>query len=260
MADRSDETSGRRQLAFDFSHRPSVSGEDFFVTPCNADAVAWVDSWPDWHAPALIVYGPPGCGKTHLASVWQARARALRLVLPQAEFDPLRALDGATDAVVEDVDRWIGQDAAERQLLHLYNVVAERRGHLMLTAQLQPTHWPMRLADLRSRIAAAPAAAIEPPDEALIAALLMKLFADRQIKVGDDVLAFLLARMERSFDAARRMVAAIDEDALLARRNVTVPLAGAVLRRVGPDGRAAAGNPSGGDAHGPDHGRHHGHE
>lgn len=240
MAERSRERSIRQQLAFDFSHRPSMSGEDFFVAPCNADAVAWVDSWPDWPAPALVVHGPAGCGKTHLSSVWQARTSAVRLDLPQAAFDPVRALDEATAAVVEDVDRWIGETGAERQLLHLYNVVAERRGHLMLTAQRQPTAWPMTIADLRSRLAAAPAVTIEPPDETLIAALLMKLFADRQIKVGDDVLTFLLARMERSFDAARRLVAALDTEALQARRNVTVPLAGEVLRRVGPDGRADA--------------------
>lgn len=237
MADSEDQP-GRRQLAFDFSHRPSQSGEDFIVAPSNAAAVAWVDAWPGWPAPALVVYGPPGCGKSHLASVWQARTGALRLSLPDTgRFDPLRAMADATAAVVEDVDRWVAADDAQRQLFHLYNVIAERRGHLMLTARVPPALWPMPLADLRSRIAAALAAAIEPPDEDLVAALLMKLFADRQLKVGDDVLAFLLARMDRSFDAARRLVVALDEAALHARRNLTVPLAGEVLREVGPDGR-----------------------
>lgn len=247
----SEEPTGWRQLAFDFSHRPSVSGEDFIVAPCNRTAVAWVDSWPDWPAPALVVYGPPGCGKTHLASVWQARAVALRLDLPLVgRADPHQALGGAAAVVVEDVDRWIGEDAAQRQLFHLYNLVAERRGHLMLTARQAPTLWPMALADLRSRIAAAPAVAIDLPDQDMVAALMIKLFADRQLKVGDDVLTFLLARMDRSFDAARRLVAALDEAALHARRNVTVPLAGAVLRDVGPDGREAGH----GDCSGHDHG------
>jgi DnaA regulatory inactivator Hda len=238
-----DEQKSRRQLAFDFSHRPSVSGEDFIVASSNEAAVAWVDSWPGWPAPALVVYGPPGCGKSHLASVWQARAAALRLDLPQAErFDPHQAMGDATAVVVEDVERWIGAPEAQRQLFHLYNVTAERRGYLMLTARQPPALWPMALADLRSRVAAAPAVAIESPDEDLIAALLLKLFADRQLKIGDDVLMFLLARMDRSFDAARRLVAALDEAALHARRNVTVPLAGEVLREVGPDGQQAHGS------------------
>ena len=234
----SGEPEGRRQLAFEFGHRPSVDGEDFIVAPPNQAAVTWIDSWPDWPAPALVVYGPPGCGKSHLASVWQARAAALRLILPlSASLDPLRAIGDATAVVVEDVDRWVGTGDAQRQLFHVYNMIAERRGQLMLTARQASTLWPMTLADLRSRMAAAPAVAIEPPDEDLVAALLMKLFADRQLKVGDEVLTFLLARMDRSFDAARRLVAALDETALHARRNVTVPLASEVLRAVGPDGR-----------------------
>lgn len=233
----SEEPSGR-QLAFDFSQRPSLSGEDLIVAPCNQTAVAWVDSWPAWPAPALVVYGPAGCGKSHLASVWQARAKALRLEFPQAEGGDLhQALGDAAAVVVEDVDRWIAAFSAQQQLFHLYNMVAERRGQLMLTARLSPAQWPMTLADLRSRIAAAPAVAIELPDQDMVGALMVKLFADRQLKVGEDVLVFLLARMDRSFDAARRLVAALDAAALQARRNVTVPLASEVLRQIGPDGQ-----------------------
>lgn len=241
MAEPQDKPGGR-QFAFDFAHRPSLGGEDFFVAPSNAEAVTWTDSWPDWPAPALVIHGPPGCGKTHLADVWRARAGALAIAVTDAgPFDPLRVLGDAAAAVIEDVDRWIAEGDAQRRLLHFYNLMAERRGHLMLTAREPPVRWPVTLADLRSRLAAAPAVAIAPPGEELIEALLVKLFADRQIRVGDDVLTFLLARMERSFDAARRLVAALDAAALDARRNVTVPLAGAVLRRVGPDGRAGGG-------------------
>ena len=230
MADMT-EPAGRRQFAFDFSHRPSVSGEDFIVTPCNQTAVSWIDSWPAWPAPSLLVYGPPSCGKSHLASVWQARTGALRLSLPLIDgVNPRQVLGEATAVVIEDVEGWIAADEAQRQLFHIYNLLAERRGHLMLTARLAPALWPMTLADLRSRILAAPAVAIDMPDEDMVAALLIKLFADRQLKVGDDVLAFLLARMDRSFDGVLRLVAALDDAALDARRNVTIPFAGAVLR------------------------------
>jgi chromosomal replication initiation ATPase DnaA len=232
-----------RQLAFDFGHRPSLSGDDFIVAPCNADAVAWIDAWPNWPAPALVIHGPPGGGKSHLASVWRARAGAIEI--PATSVNPTdiaTALGAAPAAVVEDAERHVAPNSSNgeafaRGLFHLYNMLAERRGHLLLTARSPVVQWPIALADLRSRLQAAPAAAIELPDESLTAALLVKLFADRQLKVGDDVLAYLLARMERSFDAARRLVAALDTAALDAKRNVSVPLAGAVLARLGADGR-----------------------
>ncbi len=232
-----DHSASGRQLAFDFGHRPSLGGEDFLVAPCNADAVAWVDAWPAWPAPALVIHGPPGGGKTHLAGVWRARAAAIEIAATSVNpADIATALGGAQAVVVEDADRHVGDDGFARGLFHLYNMLAERRGHLLLTARKPVLQWPIALADLRSRLQAAPAAAIELPDENLTAALLVKLFADRQLKVGDDVLAYLLARMERSFDAARKLVAALDAAALDAKRNVSVPLAGEVLARFGPSG------------------------
>jgi len=230
-----------RQLAFDFGHRPSLGGDDFLVAPCNAEAVAWIDAWPNWPAPALVIHGPPGGGKSHLAGVWRARAGAIEI--PAAAVNPAdiaTALGAAQAAVVEDAERHVAGDAFARGLFHLYNMLAERRGHLLLTARSPVLQWPIALADLRSRLQAAPAAAIDLPDENLTAALLVKLFADRQLKVGDEVLAYLLARMERSFDAARRLVAALDAAALGAKRNVSVPLAGEVLARLGPDGHGSS--------------------
>ncbi|HEU0070032.1 MAG TPA: DnaA/Hda family protein [Alphaproteobacteria bacterium] len=230
-----------RQLAFDFGHRPSLGGEDFLVAPCNEAAVAWIDAWPNWPAPALVIHGPPGGGKTHLAGVWRARAHAIEIPASSVNaFDAAAALGDAQAAVVEDADSHAAEGPFARGLFHLYNLLAERRGHLLLTARAPVAQWPLTLADLRSRLQAAPAAAIELPDEGLTAALLVKLFADRQLKVGDDVLAYLLARMERSFDAAHRLVAAIDAAALDAKRNVSVPLAGEVLAKLGPSGHGSS--------------------
>lgn len=213
------------QLPLELGHRPSLDGEDFLVASSNEAAVAWLDRWPAWPAPALAIYGPPGCGKTHLAHVWQARSGAV-FVDPQrlAEAEPPQLLGAARACVLDGVGRDRLGALDERRLLHLYNLLAERGGHLLLCAEEAPARWPITLADLRSRLSAIPAVRVDPPDDALIGALLVKLFNDRQLAVGSDVIGYLCTHMERSFDAARSMVAAIDRAALAARRRVTVPL------------------------------------
>ena len=133
-------------------------------------------------------------------------------------------LAGAAAAVLDDAER-----AAEEPLLHLYNVLAERRGHLLIVARDPPARWAIALPDLRSRLVAAPAVALAAPDEALIGALLVKLFADRQLAVGEEVLAYLALHLERSFAAVQRAVALLDATALAEHRPVTVPLARRVL-------------------------------
>ncbi len=217
------------QLALPLEHRPALGNEDFLLAPCNRAAVAWLDRWPRWPAPALTVHGPPGCGKTHLAHVWQARSGARMLrpsMLAGAEAPALLA--DARACVIDprgDADDGWPDGVDEPALLHLFNLLAEAGGHLLLMAPSPPARWRLGLPDLRSRLRAAPAVAVGRPDDAVIAAVLVKLFADRHLPVGAEVVGYLQRRIERSFDAARRVVAAVDQAALAARRRVTVPLA-----------------------------------
>jgi chromosomal replication initiation ATPase DnaA len=213
------------QLPLDLGFRPALGFDDFLVAPSNAAAVAWLDRWPDWPAPALVLHGDAGSGKTHLAHVWQGKARAVFIdptALSVARVPAL--LGGAQAAIVDGADR-----ANVEALLHLYNLAAERGGHLLVVAREPPARWCIDLADLRSRLLAAPAAALAAPDDALLASVLVKQFNDRQLVVGEDVIAYLLAHMERSFAAARATVAALDRAALAAQRRVSLKLARAVI-------------------------------
>ncbi len=214
--------SGAGQFVLGFQHQAAIGLEDFMPAAGNRAALAWIERWPAWPGPALVVHGPPGCGKSHLGAIWAARAGAARL-------DP-----AALPAATEPVPRRVLLDPAEAPadeilLLQLYNRLHEQGGHLLLTARRPAPAWPIRLPDLASRLRAAPAVAIGPPDDDLLSALLVKLFADRQLAVTGAVIDYLVRHMERSFAAARALVEALDARSLAERRPVSVALARAVV-------------------------------
>lgn len=221
-----------QQLPFDLGHREAFAREDLWVTGANADAVAWIDKWPGWGAPALVVYGPPASGKTHLARVWQKASGAIDVTA-----ETLDGLRGANDfpgaAIIDDAERFIGAEETETALFHAYNRAKEEGAHLLLTAERAPREWNFTIADLKSRVMAAPAVAIAAPDEPLMAVVLAKLFSDRQIFVSQDVVHFILPRVERSFAALRALAAEIDRKALAEKRPVTIPLVREILQAQG---------------------------
>lgn len=215
-----------RQLPLDLQYRPALEREVFLVAAGNAAAIGWIDRWPDWPSPALILQGPRGSGKTHLASVWRARSGGWEVsgaALTAAGVPAL--LDRGVFGVVEGADA-----APEEPLLHLFNAVAERGGQLLLTALNAPAHWDTALPDLRSRLKAQPVASLAMPDDGLFRAVLTKLFADRRLQVAPDVIDFLIIRLERSFEAAGSIVARLDRAAFAEKRRVTVPFARTVLQ------------------------------
>ena len=223
------------QLPLELDHRAALAREDFLVVPSNEVAVAWIDRWPDWPAPALALYGPPGSGKTHLCQVWRQASGAIEIDAAMLRRDePPAYLGDARACVVEDVAGCLeAEPEVARRLLHLYNMMAERGGYLLLSDREAPARWSCPLADLRSRLSGMQAVALGEPDEVLVEAVLVKLFIDRQLDVSVEAVRFLLPRIERSFAAARRMVAAIDRAALTAkRRQITVPLVRAALQEI----------------------------
>jgi chromosomal replication initiation ATPase DnaA len=221
-----------KQLTFELAlPPPTFAREDFVVSDGNREALAWIDRWPDWPAPVLALSGPAGSGKTHLARIWAAQVNAAVLDAPDLEGKTIPDLTALTQAhatiLIDHADR-----AAERALFHLYNLMRERRGHLLLIAELPPAHWHIRLPDLASRLRAAPAVAVAPPDDELLGSIILKQLADRQLHAGPGVVQYLVARMERSAEAARRVVAALDRRALSERREIDRRLAADVLAEL----------------------------
>lgn len=217
-----------RQLVFDLPLRPASGLGDFLVSQSNAAAVALIDRWPDWPQPAALLAGDAACGKTHLASVWQAQSGAALLAARTLtdEAVTLFQREDVRALVVEDIDRGIDN---QRVLFHLLNLARETKRHMLLTSRIAPGDLDVALPDLRSRLRALPVIMIAPPDEALLAAVLVKLFADRQIAVEPAIISYLTRHMERSLEAARSVVSRVDALSLARQRKITRALAAEAL-------------------------------
>lgn len=220
----------RRQLALDLGHRPAYGREDFLVAPGNREAVDWIDRWPDWPGQVLALFGPPGCGKSHLAQVFALRARAVAIAAPDLSVAGVGAMIARDAAFVLEE----GDLCEARALLHLFNAVREAGGSLLLTGREPPARWAVELPDLQSRLASIPAVRIAAPDDAMMEAVVVKLFADRQLAVAPDVIAYALRRMDRSFAAARRLVATADRESLAGQRPITIPFLKAIIGAESP--------------------------
>ena len=208
------------QLPFDLPHRASLARDDLIVTEANRLAVSAIDSWPDWHHPVLLVVGPAGSGKSHLAAAWQEMTGAVRL---PAELHP------PFSVVIDDIDSGA---LSEIEIFKVVNAARLGGGSVLATARVLPAAMDLKLADLRSRLQAATTVMTGTPDEALLSGVLTKLFSDRQIAIDPRLVQFLMLRMERSLEAASRLVAAIDREALASREKISRSLVQRVLDRA----------------------------
>ena len=226
-----------RQLSLSLPLPTALGRGDFLVAPANAAALEALDDPARWPGGRLLLVGPDGAGKSHLAAIWAAERGAPVVAATALRPDAVDALLPEGGAlVIEDAHRAGGAAGAEQALFHLWNLAPTRRAPLLLTARVPPRDWGLVLPDLRSRMDAVSQHHLGPPDEALLAAVLVKLFGDRQLAVAPEVVEALVVRMDRDLGLARRLVAAIDAAALAEGRRITCRLALATLATLTGEG------------------------
>ena len=214
------------QYILDLPHRPAMGRDDFLVTPANEAGVVAIERWPHWHYPVMILSGPAGSGKSHLAAVWlsMSGARQIEATDLNEEDVPDRLSAGAL--LIENVG---AGNIDERALFHAINLARELKATILMTSRTRPSEWQVDLPDLASRLKAAELATLDPPDDTLLRGVLVKQFSDRQIAVDERTVSFMMSRMERSFEGLRSLVAEIDRRAMAERADVTRPFVARVL-------------------------------
>lgn len=213
-----------RQLPLDLGHSPGHSRDHLVVSAENAAALGLIDSWPRWAAPVALLVGPAGSGKSHMLSIFREEHAAADAA---ADYEAaIEAADAGRPIVLDDAD---AMRLDQTQLFHLINAVRSAQTTLLMTAQGFPPTWGLNLPDLISRLKAASVVEIAEPGDTLLSAVVMKLFADRQIEIEPHVVQFITRRIERSLAAAIAVVDQLDRTALEQRRPITRALAAEVL-------------------------------
>lgn len=198
------------------------------VASCNAEAFAYVEGWPDWPFFAVCLYGPTGCGKSHLANMFSDNVsvkthypyKIPHIRASEVKAETLRLFEQHPCLIVEDLNDNIDNEA----MFHLYNQYRNENGYILFTSELAPARLRITLPDLRSRLNIVPSVEIREPDDELLQALIVKLFNDRQVVISQEVLNYIIANMQRSYAFARKLVAEVDNISLARKRAITIPI------------------------------------
>jgi chromosomal replication initiation ATPase DnaA len=221
-----------RQLVLALTHAESFAREDFVQGPSNAAGLALVESWPDWPNRIMALTGPEGSGKSHLAAIWAEISGARRLAARGLIEEAVPGALATGALVLEDLE---SATLNERALFHLINLAREERASVLITGRQAPAKFSVALRDLASRLRAAPSVMLQPPGDALLRLVMMKLAADRQIALDAAVADYVANRIERSFAAARAAVARLDEESMRRHRPMTRALAAELFRPASED-------------------------
>jgi DnaA regulatory inactivator Hda len=224
------------QTLLNLRHTPSYAPQDFILGTANEEAHAWLHAWPtSWTAPSAILWGEEGCGKTHLAHIWKHLAHAEFLCPTTLSHDLEHLFTSSANAthkawILEDVTSHLSaQHFSEEDLFHLLNICQQHHNYLLMTAYTPASQWNLSLKDVSSRLHALPSIAISLPDDELLKAVLIKLFSDRQLHISDEVMHYILLRIDRNFQHLERLCDTIDRLSLQTKRKINITLVKEIL-------------------------------
>ena len=217
------------QLSFNLKKKKIYEKDDFLVSKSNKEAYKLINKWPNWESRKIIICGDPGTGKTHLSKIWQGKTSAIILNLnkfKKIKFDNFFLKK--KKFIIENISNFFDKikkkdkENLEKNLLHFYNLIDEKRGYVVLTAAIAPKFWGINLPDLKSRILSSTTVNIKKPDDELLSSVLVKLFLDKQILIDKKIIKFIVYRSERSFTSLQSLVNKIDEQSLITKKKINI--------------------------------------
>ena len=225
-----------QQLTFSLSYKEALEKEDFFLSRCNLNAATVLGNWDNWTFGMMVLVGPKYSGKTHLCSVWAKETNALRINVKEVN-DKLDHCLRMDFVCIEDIDTIIELEEKrkkdiEEALFHLINHFVQRGKKALFSAKKMPHHWQLSLKDLESRMLSFNKVSIKEPDDKLILALLLKLFNDRQVKVGHEELKHIALRIDRSFSGMNEFVQLLDKKSLTLQRKINYSLINETIKEM----------------------------
>ena len=217
------------QLSLNLKKKGIYEEDDFLVSSSNKEAYKLVNSWPEWRSRKIIIFGDRGTGKTHLSKIWQKNTSAIILNLNQLKKIKFESFFKKKNIfIIENISDFFDKinkkekNNLEKQLLHFYNLIEEKKGYLLLTSLIAPKLWKISLPDLKSRILSSIAVKIKKPNDQLLSSVLIKLFVDKQILIDKKIIKFIVYRSERSFANLENIVNKIDKQSLITKKKINI--------------------------------------
>lgn len=217
------------QLSLNLKKKGIYEKDDFLVSSSNKEAYKLVNSWPEWRSRKIIIFGDSGTGKTHLSKIWQKNTSAIILNLNQLKKIKFESFFKKKNIfIIENISDFFDKinnkekNNLEKQLLHFYNLIEEKKGYLLLTSLIAPKLWKISLPDLKSRILSSIAVKIKKPNDQLLSSVLIKLFVDKQILIDKKIIKFIVYRSERSFANLENIVNKIDKQSLITKKKINI--------------------------------------
>lgn len=219
------------QLIFDLPCYPAIGTEDFFVSKANSLAFEVVQNWANWNDRRVLITGGKGSGKTHLSHVWANLSGAKFIELNNQEQD----LSNIKTLIIENIDLIISIPTFEEKLFHLLNFAKQLDIYVLMTSSVAASRLEVQLLDLSSRLQATEHFPIYPPDDALLSAVLVKQFSDRQINISPSLIEYILKRITRSLSSVSNFVVSLDNLMLKTKKGPSRAMISEVLDKFTKD-------------------------